>query len=64
MRAPRKARRGSSANRWRETCVDGVLHVAFAAAVGAESAAHRCARTLARHRTPPRGLRVRRMRWK
>jgi hypothetical protein len=33
--------------RWRVTCVDGLLHVAYAAAVAAESAAHRCAERLA-----------------
>jgi len=44
MRTRRKTRRRRrSANaRWRETCVDGVLHVAFAAAERAESAAERC----------------------
>jgi hypothetical protein len=64
MRASRKARGRSPAMRWRETCVDGVLHVAYATAVGAETAAHRCARSLARHRTPARSARRRRMRWK
>jgi len=33
--------------------VDGVLHAAFAAAERADSAAHRCARSLVRHRTAP-----------
>ena len=32
--------------RWREVCVDGVLHVAYAAALAAESAAHRCVESL------------------
>jgi len=64
MRVSRNARKRSAPQRWRETCVDGVLHVAFAAAAGAETAAHRCASSLARHRTPPRGSRLRRMRWK
>jgi hypothetical protein len=39
--------------RWRETCVDGVMHVAYAAAVAAESAAERCARHLPRQRRRP-----------
>ncbi|HZV72564.1 MAG TPA: hypothetical protein VFF79_02505 [Conexibacter sp.] len=64
MRAPRRAKRRRSDNRWRETCVDGLLHVAFAAAAGAESAAHRCAHTLARRRSlpPRRGSAPRRLR--
>jgi hypothetical protein len=62
MRIPRKARRRRGVQRWRETCVDGVLHAAFAAAAGAEAAAQRCSHTLARDRTPPRGARLRRLR--
>jgi hypothetical protein len=41
MRTRRKARKPPAA-RWRETCVEGVLHAAFAAAEHAESAAERC----------------------
>ena len=41
MRTRRKTRRRPAA-RWREACVDGVLHVAFAAAERAEAAAERC----------------------
>jgi hypothetical protein len=50
--------------RWRVTCVDGLLHVAYTAAVAAESAAHRCverlddARPTARRRGPL-GMRAR-----
>jgi hypothetical protein len=43
-----------TAERWRETCVDGMLHVAFAAAVAAETAAHRCAKRLSRQHTSGR----------
>jgi hypothetical protein len=52
MRGRRSHRRPAAA-RWREACVDGVLHVAYAAAVRAESAAERCL---------PSGLRPRRER--
>jgi hypothetical protein len=41
-RIRRKAGRAPDAARWREACVDGVLHVAFAAAERAEAAAERC----------------------
>jgi len=41
MRTRHRTRRAPAA-RWREACVDGVLHVAFAAAERAESAAERC----------------------
>jgi hypothetical protein len=40
--------------RWRAACVDGLLHAAYAAAVAAESTAHRCAETLADSRKAPR----------
>jgi hypothetical protein len=42
-RRGRSARRRSSDARWREACVDGVMHAAFAAAIAAETAAQRCA---------------------
>jgi hypothetical protein len=42
--------------RWREACVDGVLHVAYAAAERAESAAERCVPSALR---PHRGRRRR-----
>ncbi|HKG03547.1 MAG TPA: hypothetical protein VKB03_10215 [Conexibacter sp.] len=41
MRVRRNTRR-RPVQRWREVCVDGVLHAAFAAAERAESAADRC----------------------
>jgi hypothetical protein len=36
--------------RWRVACVDGLLHVAYMAAVAAESAGHRCATRIAKTR--------------
>jgi hypothetical protein len=42
MRTRRKTRKRPAAARWREACVDGVLHVAFVAAERAEAAAERC----------------------
>ncbi|HKG37750.1 MAG TPA: hypothetical protein VKB25_02075 [Conexibacter sp.] len=41
MRVRRRAPR-RPVQRWREVCVDGVLHVAFAAAERAEAAAEHC----------------------
>jgi hypothetical protein len=41
MRVRRSTRR-RPVQRWREVCVDGVMHVAFAAAERAEAAADRC----------------------
>jgi hypothetical protein len=48
MRARHRSQRRHAAARWREACVDGVLHAAYAAALRAETAAERCV---------PRGLR-------
>jgi hypothetical protein len=50
--------------RWRVTCVDGLLHVAYTAAVVAESAAHRCVERIAEaqpasRRRGPLGMRAR-----
>jgi hypothetical protein len=42
MRTRRKTRKRPAAARWREACVDGVMHVAFVAAERAEAAAERC----------------------
>jgi len=56
----RTQRRRPAAERWRETCVDGVLHAAFAAAIAAEGAAQRCARHLSRPRRHARRPRPRR----
>jgi hypothetical protein len=52
------------APRWRVTCVDGLLHVAYTAAVAAESAAHRCVERIAdaqptSRRREPLGMRTR-----
>jgi hypothetical protein len=43
--------------RWREACVDGVLHVAYAAALKAESAAQRCTPARSRRKRRPHPLR-------
>jgi hypothetical protein len=59
MRTRRRTRRTPAAARWREACVDGVLHVAFAAAERAENAAERCVPSGWR---PQRGRRRRRRR--
>ncbi|HEX5146631.1 MAG TPA: hypothetical protein VFV85_06385 [Conexibacter sp.] len=58
MRTRRLTRRRPPAARWREVCVDGVLHVAFAAAERAESAAERCVPSALRpHRSRRRSAR-------
>jgi hypothetical protein len=62
MRTRRKARKRPAATRWREACMDGVLHVAYVAAERAESAAERCVSSAwrprgARRRKGRRGLR-------
>ena len=64
MRVRRRASKRSATARWREACMDGVLHVAYAAAERAESAAERCVGGAwrppgARKRRGRRGLRGR-----
>jgi hypothetical protein len=63
MRTRRLLRKRPAAARWREACVDGVLHVAYVAAERAESAAEHCVPSAWRPHHPRR-RRHRRLRWR